>query len=91
MTANAERPFLDAVLADPADDGVRLVYADWLEDHGQSERAEFVRLQIELARLPQYDARAAVLRWRERFLLVSEGGDAGMIQLNLLGQSPTET
>jgi uncharacterized protein (TIGR02996 family) len=39
-----------AILADPADDAPRLVYADWLEEHGQPERAEFIRVQCELAR-----------------------------------------
>src|SRR5205823_3346972 len=28
----------------PDDDAPRLVYADWLDEHGQPERAEFVRL-----------------------------------------------
>jgi uncharacterized protein (TIGR02996 family) len=27
---------LQAILADPEDDTPRLVYADWLEEHGQS-------------------------------------------------------
>lgn len=36
------------VLAHPDDDGLRLIYADWLEDNGQGVRAEFIRVQIEL-------------------------------------------
>jgi uncharacterized protein (TIGR02996 family) len=36
----------EAVLAAPADDLPRLVYADWLEEHGDAERAEFIRAQI---------------------------------------------
>jgi uncharacterized protein (TIGR02996 family) len=39
-----------AILANPADDLPRLVYADWLEEHGDAERAKFIRIQIELAR-----------------------------------------
>jgi uncharacterized protein (TIGR02996 family) len=35
----------------PDDDAPRLIYADWLEEHGQPERAEFIRLQIEMARM----------------------------------------
>jgi uncharacterized protein (TIGR02996 family) len=34
------------ILANPADDGLRLIYADWLEEQGQGERAEFVRLGV---------------------------------------------
>jgi uncharacterized protein (TIGR02996 family) len=40
---------LRAILADPADDGARLAYADRLEEEGQTERAEFLRVQCELA------------------------------------------
>jgi uncharacterized protein (TIGR02996 family) len=46
-----ERGFLDAVLADPRDDFPRLVMADWLEEEGRAERAEFIRVQVELAAL----------------------------------------
>jgi uncharacterized protein (TIGR02996 family) len=38
-----------AVVADPHDDAPRLILADWLEEHGQPERAEFIRVQCELA------------------------------------------
>jgi uncharacterized protein (TIGR02996 family) len=37
-----------AVLTRPEDDGLRLVFADWLEDNGQTVRAEFIRLQCRL-------------------------------------------
>ena len=37
---------LRAVIADPDDDLPRLVYADWLDEHGQDERAEFIRLHV---------------------------------------------
>ncbi len=40
---------LEAAKQRPEDDGPRLVLADWLEDSGQPERAEFVRLQLRLA------------------------------------------
>lgn len=41
-----------AVLEDPDDDTVRLVYADWLDENDQPERAEFIRVQIALAKEP---------------------------------------
>ena len=34
--------FLRAIIANPDDDGPRLVYADWLEERGECERAEFL-------------------------------------------------
>jgi uncharacterized protein (TIGR02996 family) len=41
---------LARVVADPACDAVRLVYADYLEENGRPERAEFIRVQVELAK-----------------------------------------
>jgi uncharacterized protein (TIGR02996 family) len=42
--------FLQAICSHPDDDGHRLVYADWLEDNGEAERAAFIRLQCQFAR-----------------------------------------
>lgn len=41
-------PFLSAIVADRADDTARLVFADWLQENDDEERAEFIRLQCEL-------------------------------------------
>src|SRR5688572_28601044 len=47
-----ELGFLAAIkAADWADDAPRLVYADWLEDHDQHDRAAFVRRQVARADL----------------------------------------
>jgi uncharacterized protein (TIGR02996 family) len=42
---------LAAILDSPEDDALHLVYADWLEEHGDPDRAELIRLQCELAPL----------------------------------------
>lgn len=42
-----------AILREPADDVARLVFADYLDEHDEPARAEFVRVQVELARLPK--------------------------------------
>lgn len=44
---------LRAILLDPADDALRLVYADALSDAGEEERAEFIRLQCEITRMDE--------------------------------------
>jgi uncharacterized protein (TIGR02996 family) len=44
--------FLEAICEEPDDDSHRLVYADWLEEHGDEARAEFIRVQCALAHLP---------------------------------------
>lgn len=52
---NEEKGFLQTIIENPEDDGLRLVFADWCEDHGDPDRAEFIRLQIEGAKLPEGD------------------------------------
>ena len=42
-----------AILAQPDEDTPRLVYADCLEENGQGERAEFIRVQCEIAAFPE--------------------------------------
>ena len=50
-----------AVVADPDDDTPRLIYADWLDEHGDPDRAAFIRAQVEAARAEPFgpSARAA--------------------------------
>lgn len=43
--------FLAAIRDRPGDDLPRLVFADWLEEHGEPDRAEFIRVQCELTAL----------------------------------------
>lgn len=45
---NDDAAFLAKIIANRGDDAPRLVYADWLEEHGHGERAEFIRLQCAL-------------------------------------------
>lgn len=49
--ATTGEALMQAILDTPDNDGPRLVYADWLEEHGEPERAQFIRVQCELARL----------------------------------------
>ena len=44
-----------AVAADPDDDLPRLVFADWLDEHGEADFAAFVRAQVELANTPAWE------------------------------------
>src|SRR4051812_26584351 len=63
---------LQEVLDAPRDDAPRLVSADWLEDHGESDRAELIRVQCQLARLEAGDPLAAFApRRREHELLAA--------------------
>lgn len=62
MTSDHDALFA-AVLAAPADDLPRLVYADWVEEHGDPARAGFIRGQVELARTPPWEPFAVRARW----------------------------
>jgi uncharacterized protein (TIGR02996 family) len=60
-------PFLRAICANPEDDTARLAYADWLDENGDADRAEFIRLQISLHAdaLPEGDRGATEARVAE--------------------------
>ncbi len=47
---------LAAILAHPDEDTPRLAFADYLDEHGDAPRAEFIRVQIELVRLREAEA-----------------------------------
>jgi uncharacterized protein (TIGR02996 family) len=66
--------FLRASDETPDDDAPLLVYADWLDDQGQPERAELIRVQCRRARLPPQDPRWPALRQREDQLLAAHKG-----------------
>ena len=50
-----EQAYLDAIAGSREDDTPHLVYADWLEERGDPARAEFIRLECRLAKLPPDD------------------------------------
>jgi uncharacterized protein (TIGR02996 family) len=59
--ATMHEGFLAAIRENPDDDTPRLIYADWLEEHDEPERAEFIRLQVERATI---EGDAGALRHR---------------------------
>src|SRR3954465_3302831 len=62
MPPDDERAFFDPIRDAPADDAPRLIFADWLDEHGQPDRAEFIRVQCAMDRLP-----AETGRWKDLF------------------------
>lgn len=67
--------FLAAIRAEPADDVRRLVYADWLDDHGESDldraTSEFIRLSCD--RHGRDTMPAAAYRWLLDVTYVPDG------------------
>jgi uncharacterized protein (TIGR02996 family) len=66
--------FLEAIRDEPDGDVHRLVYADWLEEQGDPARAEFIRLQCQLAQMPPDAPRRQELMRRQEELLSAHGG-----------------
>jgi uncharacterized protein (TIGR02996 family) len=60
---------LAAICANPDEDTPRLVYADWLTEHGDPNRATFIRLQVEAARLPDGTRRVELERAARALLI----------------------
>src|SRR5262245_57678825 len=63
-----EAAFLADIRAHPDDDAPRLVFADWLEEHGEEGRAELIRLECRMAKLPSDDPALADLKRRREKL-----------------------
>jgi uncharacterized protein (TIGR02996 family) len=64
-----EQAFLKDIVTRPDDDPPRLVYADWLEDHGDADRATFIRAQCRLRTLGPFDPERYDLEATEAELL----------------------
>jgi uncharacterized protein (TIGR02996 family) len=64
-----DEAFLQAILDSPDDDTPRLVYADWLDEHGDSARAELIRVQCRLTGITLDDPALPDLVLREEILL----------------------
>src|SRR5436190_2117186 len=63
--------FLRDICENADDDTPRLVYADWIEENGDPERAEFIRVQCRLAKMAKRDPERSALARREAALLAA--------------------
>jgi uncharacterized protein (TIGR02996 family) len=61
-----ESALLAAILAHPDEDTPRLMYADWLQENGQPDRAEFIRIQCDPTADEAAEECAAELEERNR-------------------------
>src|SRR5262249_29003497 len=65
--SSQEQALLAGIVAEPGEDAPRLVYADWLEEHGgetEQARAAFIRLHLQWCRRPADAPPAEGLRAR---------------------------
>jgi uncharacterized protein (TIGR02996 family) len=85
-----EDALLAAIAAHPAEDTPRLAYADWLDEHGRHVRAEFIRIQIEIAQketLPRVLQNRYVDVWKRNQELLDDRRDELLGPLGGLGNS----
>lgn len=68
METTEEQAFLRTIFEFPHDDVPRLVFADWLEENGHPARAEFIRLQCQLAGPDGDPYQRTLLEKREKLL-----------------------
>ena len=75
MLDTNEAPFLRAIAEGQNDNAAHLVFADWLEERGRSPRAEFIRVQCELASAKLADSAAAPSAYVSANYLTPIGGN----------------
>jgi uncharacterized protein (TIGR02996 family) len=68
-----QEALLRAIIEAPDDDGPRFTYADWLEKSGDSDRANFIRVQCALDKMPTQAPERPALLAREKELLELHG------------------
>ncbi len=68
MPSAEQQALVAAINEQPDDDTPRLIYADWLEESGDLNRAEFIRVQIAIAKLEHWDSEFLPLYVREKTL-----------------------
>ena len=66
---SSSQGLLNAIIAQPDDDAPRLVYADWLEENGSTARAEFIRIQCEMAKRELWEEEFSQLERQSEKLL----------------------
>ena len=93
---NQKEAFQGAICQEPDKDDVRLIYADFLDERDESVRAEFIRLQIQVARLEAADEVAGQKGYREDLLKRvnklwnEEGADGDWVIKDLLPTSSAD-
>ncbi|MEZ6141950.1 MAG: TIGR02996 domain-containing protein [Zavarzinella sp.] len=69
MFLSRHEAMLQAIVVQPNDDSLRLIYSDFLEDDGDFERAQLIRIQVEMRQLGPKDPKFPHLRQLEQALI----------------------
>jgi uncharacterized protein (TIGR02996 family) len=74
---NEEDAFVQNIVANPQDAKLKLVYADWLEERGDS-RSKYLRLDVEFSQISEQEPRYA--EFREQLHAFQQSTDAAWRQ-----------
>jgi uncharacterized protein (TIGR02996 family) len=85
-----DEAFLADILEHPDNDAPRLIYADWLEDQGQDDRATFIRIQIKRDRRGDDSGEGLALRDQAECLLRAHWDEWVRPLAALVGEEPGE-
>lgn len=72
---HTDAEFLNAIAAEPHERTLRLVYADWLDEHDDRARAELVRVEEEMRQTPVFADRFWELKPRRNELRTQAGAE----------------
>ena len=82
---------LRGILTRAADDAPRLVYADWLDENGQPDRAAFIRRDIDTRRRRRSRAKPVVAARFQCWMYVRRNGEAlGSIAFRVIAPDHAE-
>jgi uncharacterized protein (TIGR02996 family) len=81
-TTPEQDALLAAIVAQPDEDTPRLVYADWLEEHGDPKQAKFIRDSIIFARA-QKDSEETIALGKRLRLMEKEGEEEWLLALGI--------
>lgn len=79
---------LAAIVAEPDEDTPRLVYADWLQEHGDDEQAQFIRDSIQIEWLEDYEDDKREQMGKRLVSTEMQNGDAWLAALGLVELEP---
>jgi uncharacterized protein (TIGR02996 family) len=77
--------FLDRIATNPDADGPRMIFADWLGQHGESDWEQFIRLEIATSKAP-----ILASRFESRLMAYRETHERKLLRFHLGNEAPTQ-
>lgn len=82
--------FIKSIIVRPDDDTLRLVYADWLQEHDDPQQAAFIRAQVSGAQYPETSRERKIRLDAARDLLKKSNGKGGKLRKDWMPDWPEQ-